>query len=251
MSRELVEGSQLGILGWAARHHPATGVAAALPDSAAGAPLGGLGLPGGMDPLSLLAANADSLTNRVSGARGAAGYELLRRGFQRTPGLYSALVRRNQLQTEERYPGDPEARDSSMWDFVHDQFQLGSQRTLTYCALGVAHIADQCRTRRWELVDDAVARVLVAIEQAALDNSQWTMAWRLTFLREPQWNRIQRPSTPAQDVPGPQFGMLADPSWIATTIAYLRDAAAVQELRKKRSPKGKGKGKGKDEGGDG
>ena len=97
--------------------------------------------------------------------------------FTRSPGLYAALVRRNMLSSQERYPGDPDAQDSSAWEFIHENFQLGSQRTLTYCALGFAHIFDMCRSRRWGLVEDSTARMLVATEQAAMDNSQWQIAW--------------------------------------------------------------------------
>ena len=193
----------------------------------------------GADPVAMLA--EASGTQQITGARGAAGYEMLRRTFARTPGLYAALVRRSIQVSEERFPGDPEATQSSAWDFVHHQFQLGNQTTLTYCALGFAHILDQCRSRRWDLVEDAASRLLVATEQAALDHSQWQIAWKLTFLREPQWALIHH----NQATESKQFGLLADPAWIATTIAYMKDMASVEEIRKKNAKKPKGGGRGK------
>ena len=254
VTEALITGSHEGVLGWAARDRSGPRSPAGHPSlsEAAVPPSGAVGF-GGMDPVALLADSSSDLSMaKVSGARGAAGYEMLRRMFTRSPGLYAALVRRNMLTSQERYPGDADAEDASAWEFVHDNFQLGTQRTLSYCALGFAHIFDMCRARRWELVEDATARMLVATEQAAMDNSQWQIAWPLTFMREPQWTRLQ-PKPSGNDPLSPQFGLLADPSWTAVVLAYLKDAAAVQELRRRagqprKPPKGgdqKGGGKGK------
>ena len=259
VTESLVSGSHEGILGWAAKARPSTShVLPGAPSSVAPLPPFGVGSLGvASDPISLLAgteAHLDTSIARVSGARGAASYELLRRMFMRSPGLYAALVRRNMQASEERYPGDPDAEEVSAWDFVHDRFQLGNQRTLTFCSLGFAHIFDMCRSRRWELVEDATARLLVATEQAAMDSSQWQIAWPLTFLREPQWTRLQNRAN-SDNLATPQFGQLSDPSWTATVLAYLKEASAIQELRRRaggqpRKPGGKGdKGKGGGKGG--
>ena len=50
------------------------------------------------------------------------------------------------------------------------------------------------------------------------------------MLLEPPWSRIGRRNAP--DLIH-QFSKLADPSWIAATMAYIKDISALAEFQKK------------------
>lgn len=50
--------------------------------------------------------------------------------------------------------------------------------------------------------------MLVAVEQATLDNGSWVVASQYLRLPEPPWTCISRPSQPSQRGP---FAELADP----------------------------------------
>ena len=82
---------------------------------------------------------------------------------------------------------------------------------------------------------------LIGLEQSCLNDGKWQLAQLLTMLPEPPWSRIGRRNAP--DLIH-QFSKLADPSWIAATMAYIKDISALAEFQKK-TPKGDGKGGGK------
>ena len=127
---------------------------------------------------------------------------------------------------------------TSAREFLMEEVPFGGAKTLAYMSFAAAAAFDLMPDGRWEEAEDAVAKLLVAAEQAAHDNSTFTLAWPLTHLPEPPWHRLQRGGRP-EDRP---FGRLADPVWVAAAIAYMRDVAALQELRKKQ---GRDRGGGK------
>ncbi len=100
---------------------------------------------------------------------------------------------------------------------------------------------------QWQHAEAMVAMLLVALEQSAHDEWRWSPAWPLTFLPEPPWHSIAR--TPPRDAIRPLV-RLADQSWSAAAIAYLKDVSVLAERAPPRTapqpqPKRKGKGKGK------
>ena len=83
--------------------------------------------------------------------------------------------------------------------------------------------------------------LLVATEQAALQEWQWGAAWLLTHLPEPPWQRIRYP--PTRDAMRP-LGRLADPNLSAAAIGYLRDVSILSEAQKKANQRPTGDPKG-------
>ena len=90
---------------------------------------------------------------------------------------------------------------------------------------------------KWSMAEAVLMLLMVALEQACLDRGRWTMAWLLTHLPEPPWTQLSQ--VPPVDPLRP-FGRLAEPAWTAAAMAYVKDAAALSELRKK-TAKGTGK----------
>ena len=90
--------------------------------------------------------------------------------------------------------------------------------------------------------------MFAAMEQVALEGGKrWELAWLLSHLPEPPWHRFHSAhrNRGASGAVGAKFSMLADPSWVATAMAYINDCAKLDESRKRL---GKGAGKGKKHG---
>ena len=86
---------------------------------------------------------------------------------------------------------------------------------------------------------DVLSRLLVGVEQAAIDSSRWDVAWALTHLPEPPWTRMQAASSNRGGNQEAQFGGLVDPSWVTTALALKRDLSSLTEHRKKGAGRGK------------
>ena len=106
------------------------------------------------------------------------------------------------------------------------------RKILTYLSFGIAMAYDQSRAGQHVVAEDTLARLLVAAEQMARDDGGTKMAWLLTHLPEPPWARLLRH---AADGHVEDFALLSDPAWVAAAIAYLRDAASINEHRKDKS----------------
>ena len=136
-------------------------------------------------------------------------------------------------------PTDP--RIESAREFVIENFPLGGQRTLAHASFGAAMAFDQlravpteCRCRELLTAEDTVARMLVGFEQAAIDNSRWDFAWLLTHLPSVPWQRLC-PVRKKGD--GIKHASLAEPSWVATAMAFTNETAKLCDFRKKLSTK--------------
>ncbi len=99
-------------------------------------------------------------------------------------------------------------------------------KTAAYLGLGLAEVFDLMEAGQWQHAEALTALLLVALEQAAHDEWRWSPAWLLTFLPEPPWQDIGR--APPRDSVRP-LARLADQSWTAASIAYLRDVAVLTE----------------------
>ena len=75
---------------------------------------------------------------------------------------------------------------------------------------------------------DALAKLLVAVEQIARDKGDVRLGWLLTFLADPPWSRLLRPN---QRGAHQDFAMLSSPEWVAAAMAYMKDVNAVHAIR--------------------
>ena len=156
---------------------------------------------------------------------------LLRREFDSHPGMYAAQVRVNMRRARLAHAADSEPHLDSARDFLAELVPFGNARSLTYGAFGFATIFDQMRLGDWEAAEDTAARGLVACEQAALDQSNWELAWLMAMIPGPPWSRVQRRPDGMRNQ---EFARLASPAWVAAAIAHHRDVAALRERKKRK-----------------
>ena len=176
---------------------------------------------------------------KATGARGAAAHEMMRRYFERNPQAFTNTVVRNMARAQAgRFDGD-DPRICSMRNHLVSEIPVGSARTLGYLGFGIAMVWDQLYQNNVQLAQDTLSRLMVAVEQAAIDQPRFDLAWPFTHLPEPPWPRLQATAAARRSDGDPQFGTLSDPSWITTALALRKDLASLAEGRK-RKPPGKG-----------
>ena len=85
---------------------------------------------------------------------------------------------------------------------------------------------------QWELAEGFLHLLVASVEAVCWDRGRWQMAWLLTFLPEPPWSQMA--AAPPWDALRP-FGVLAPVSMTTAATHYLKDVAALGELRKTKS----------------
>ena len=175
----------------------------------------------------------ESSLSKLSGARGPAALEMIKRDLRKTPGKAATVVRRNAREAVMNGPDagvascDP--RVDSIREFVMRHFQFGKFKTMPYLVLAMATAMDQMKAGMWLEAEDTLALTLCAAEQCALDGGRWNTAWLLTHMPEPPWHLLQSSTTESVR----PFAKLPESTWVAATVAYAKDVATMAELRKK------------------
>ena len=173
--------------------------------------------------------------------------------------MIARVTQRNVLQDmgySQPFPG-------LMREFIEKRVPLGDMRTLTLLSHFMA--------TGWEIgfnLNDAnimglMAKGLMMTEQFCLDGGRTTMGWLLSAVAEPNFAAIERNKQRRGLRP---YSRLASPSWVAATIAFLKDMDYMEsrlkdgtkhdsksewdkdidkDKDKKPKPKPKGKGNGK------
>lgn len=176
---------------------------------------------------------------KLPGAKGAAALELLRRELRQHPARFTAAIRRNAREALGGGRDDcTDPRVASLKEYVVRQVPFGKARTSAYFMYGIAEAVDALGRGDAAGAEATLLLLLAAGEQCAVDNGRWSLGWLLTHLPEPPFSALLPAPTPGELRP---YGKLSDPAWVASAVAYMKDMAALQELRKKT---GKGEGKG-------
>ena len=196
----------------------------------------------------MLQGDDDTDELRLPGAKGAAAMELLADLLRRQPGVFTASVERAMLRAASHHPGAAAEPIASARAYLMHEVPFGSFRTLGFLGWGIATAWDHLRDGRIPEARAVLSLLLVAIEQVALDEGKWSLAWLLTHLPEPPWATMSR--RPEAGALRP-FARLADARWIAAAMGYMRDIERLQTARKgpaeapiKGVAKGKGRGTG-------
>lgn len=186
------------------------------------------------DPMMALMGGTDDLGGgagaKLPGARGAAALEVYRRQLESQPAAYTATIRRNARRAMSAGDHDTDPRVNSMREFLTRSVPFGQAKGVAYLGFGMATVADYMAEGQWEKAEATVLLLFCAVEQASLDRGRWSLAWLLTHLPEPPWGQIAQ--TPPADALRP-FGRLSEPAWTAAAMAYTKDAAALNEMRRK------------------
>ena len=204
------------------------------------------------DPMSVLLGGGDDMGGgpgmKLPGAKGAAALEIWRRQLEANPASITATVRRNARRALAASDADTDPGVNSMREFLAKAVAFGQAEGVAYLAYGIATVVDFLAAGQAERAEATLLLLMCAIEQSCLDRGRWSLAWLLTHLPEPPWGQIAQ--SPPSDPLRP-FGRLSEPAWTAAAMAYTKDAAALNELRRKtgpwqdddkgNDPKGKGK----------
>ena len=162
--------------------------------------------------------------------------ETFRQILQRDPRRVTAQVRANAKRAMMASPSDTDPRVTSLREFMMRHVPFGKAKTSAYVSLAVAAALDQMAAGDWDGAEAGLCLLLCALEQSAIDNGRWQLGWLLTHQPEPPWHLLQGQ---AHADPLRPFGKLSEPAWSAAAMAYVKDAAALAELRKK-APGGDG-----------
>ena len=185
--------------------------------------------PSTHDPLKHLAGSGGGDILSLPGARGAAALELYRRDFLSKPEVYTKTVRENAAVALDMHVDAPPA--NLFVSFLTRYMAWGrASKATVHLAYGMGHCLDQMAAGRWSHAEATLATLLAGLEQSLLDEGRWTVGWLLTHLPDPPWHLLSTSPATAQGRP---FGRLAPPSWTAAASAYVRDAAALEELRRR------------------
>ncbi|CAL1144007.1 unnamed protein product [Cladocopium goreaui] len=214
--------------------------------------------PRSSDPLSQVLSGSSDSTQSSSGVKGCHAREIFIKHMEDLP-MIARVTQRNVLQDmgySQPFPG-------LMREFIEKRVPLGDMRTLTLLSHFMA--------TGWEIgfnLNDAnimglMAKGLMMTEQFCLDGGRTTMGWLLSAVAEPNFAAIERNKQRRGLRP---YSRLASPSWVAATIAFLKDMDYMEsrlkdgtkhdsksewdkdidkDKDKKPKPKPKGKGNGK------
>ena len=151
-----------------------------------------------------------SSTKRCSNG-GSGGHEQCNEGFGSQPGL-SGLLR----------------------DYVEKKVPLGDMRLLTLFGHYLAHAWEVAYADSNELMLGYVSRGLVMIEECGVDSGKTQMGWLLVGLPELNWSIISQNRCRTGIQP---FAKLAQPSWVAANIGFLKDLDFMENRLKSAATK--------------
>ena len=118
---------------------------------------------------------------------------------------------------------------------------------LTMWLLG--HVADQFLMEDFKGAQEMLALAMVAIEQSAMDNGKWEVAWILALQEDPpQQLFAHRPQATNPRLRA--FGPLCPADWGATALAYIKELDLLSSRRAEALPKKQGGGKTEEDSGD-
>ena len=176
----------------------------------------------------------DELPKSAS-VKGIAARQLLTEHFKRKPEKVLASVR-ERLAVARRKGSAAELEPRDMYLHFTETVPLGSRKTLTHLAFLTAKMWEHSERGETEHLRALVGLTAVFAEQAAYDSGGLRLAHLLTCADEPPFAQTELHRAPRTEFPHAQ---LAEPRWVATQLAYLRDIEAIQEKSGKyaRSPK--------------
>ena len=118
--------------------------------------------------------------------------------FLADPEKVTAVVRSNRNRELDRVSGYEQSGSRSTRAFLLKQLPVGKARSAVYLIFGLAEVFDLLEAGKWRLAEARVALLLVAAEQAALEDWRWPVAWSPTHLPEPPFHLMPRMCAPRE-----------------------------------------------------
>lgn len=107
---------------------------------------------------------------------------------------------------------------------------FGNLKTLTYVGFIAAAMFEAAERSDGQRVQMLIALLSVFVEQAAVDGGQLKLAHLLTNLEDPPFAQTEAHRSIKTEF---MHGQLADPRWIATQLAYLKDLEQMSDKTSK------------------
>ena len=194
------------------------------------------------------------LLQQLPGARGATALETLQRHLASAPQEFSRRIRSNR-DRRVRGASSTDQPSLSTRAYLVQEVPFNGAVSSAHFLFGMAEVFDMMEQGKWHLAEAHLGMLLVAGEQAAMDNWRWHHAARMSMVPDPPFHALIHVAGSTLSEP---VSHLADQAWVATSMAYARDMAVFKDHAKARAPppaekdkdkdpKGKGKGKDKKE----
>lgn len=193
------------------------------------------------DPLNLLTSAAqgdpEDAPRSAAGVKGIASRQLLAESFRKHPERVEAIFR-ERLALARRNASSSEVEAKDRWYHFMEQVPLGSHRTLAYMAFLSSAMFEAMERGQGPRLRMLVCLMAVFVEQAVYDGGSLKMAHLLTTLEDPPFSMTELRKVGRGEFPHAQ---LADPRWIATNLAFLKDLEGIQDKSAKyvKQPGGK------------
>ena len=179
--------------------------------------------------------NLSSSSSQTSGTRGVLRREKMQSDLAaRSGNFYLQLM---QQMHRRLHPGKPvpqnlsELQSLSMLQYLERQGGFRHRRETGLVLWLMGHVVDAINAEDWAGVRELVALTVVSLEQSAIDQGDWSLAFLLSLVAEPPVQMFQDRMV-SMSPHGRPFAPLCPASWAATTLAYLKD---METLTSKKS----------------
>ena len=163
---------------------------------------------------------------KLPGGRGAGAQRIRRRQLKTDPMAVSQAIRANR---DERLDGASllgRSQGGRTKTYLVQEVPFNRAKTATYAAFGFAEIFDLMEAGHWHAAEAQTGLMLVAFEQAAMDDWKWHHAARLSLLADPPFHHLLevQGSTLNESV-----SHLAEAEWVQAAMAYSKDLALFKQ----------------------
>ena len=176
----------------------------------------------------------------MPGTRGSCAQRSRRKIFKDDPCSVTAAIRANR---DERLDGASllgRSAGGRTKTYLVQEVPFNRARTAIYAAFGLAEIFDLMEAGQWRAAEAQTGLMLVAFEQAAMDDWKWHHAAKLSLLAEPPFHHlleVQGSSMPES------ISHLADADWVSGAMQYAKDLALFKDKAGKDKDNGRETGK--------
>ncbi|CAE8596410.1 unnamed protein product [Polarella glacialis] len=168
-------------------------------------------------------------TTKVVGAKGCIARETWLTHINNNPDSMVLSVRQRLANAMETTAEAAASNPALMRTFHRQKVPYGQLKCLTYCGFIAAKLWELAEQGKHQEVHSLIARFNVFIEQVAIDQGKYTMAWLLTGLEAPPFEETTRHDRRPGLAP---FGLLTAPQSVAANLAYLRDLEYLEGRQK-------------------
>lgn len=185
------------------------------------------------DPVSQSWCDSDDTGGllRMPGARGASALEGLERKMATAPQEFSKRIRSNR---DRRVKGASTTGQPTLSTraYLVQEVPFNGAVSAAHFLFGMAEVFDLMEQGQWHLAEAHLGMLIVSGEQAAMDNWRWHHASKLTMVPDPPFHALISVAGSTMSEP---VSHLADPSWVATSMAYAKDLAVFKDHAKAHS----------------